>query len=87
MAHDRRQGFVDRAVEFYENVKATSLTRNGYTILSDVVTETQGDFTSAYWYSENMKYYYLMFGRPKRFDYANNYLTTEGNVLRGLLGA
>jgi mannosyl-oligosaccharide alpha-1,2-mannosidase len=77
--------FVDRAVEYYQNVKATSLTPNGYTILTDVVAEKQGDFTSAYWYSENMKYYYLMFGRPQRFDYANNYLTTEGNVLRGLL--
>jgi hypothetical protein len=78
--------FVDRAVEYYNNVKATSLTPNGYTILTDVVTETQGDFTSAYWYSENMKYYYLMFGRPPRFNYANNYLTTEGDVLKGLLG-
>ncbi len=77
--------FVDRAVEYYKNVKATSLTPNGYTILTDVVAEKQGDFTSAYWYSENMKYYYLMFGRPQRFDYANNYLTTEGNVLKGLL--
>ncbi|HZC70653.1 MAG TPA: glycoside hydrolase family 47 protein [Jatrophihabitans sp.] len=80
------QVYVDRAVEYYKNVKATSLTPNGYTILTDVVTETQGDFTSAYWYSENMKYYYLMFGRSDRFNYTNNYLSTEGNVLRGLLG-
>ena len=45
----------------------------------------QGDLASAYWYSENMKYYWLMFGRAQRFDYNNNYLTTEGDVLRGLL--
>ena len=32
-----------------------------------------------------MKYYWLMFGRAQRFDYNNNYLTTEGDVLRGLL--
>jgi mannosyl-oligosaccharide alpha-1,2-mannosidase len=58
----------------------------GYTILDDVTVrpELQGDLTSAYWYSENMKYYFLMFGRPRRFDYADNYLTTEGDVLRGL---
>ena len=31
-----------------------------------------------------MKYYFLMFGRARRFDYADNYLTTEGDVLRGL---
>lgn len=77
--------FVDRAAEYYKNVKATSLTPNGYTILTDVVAETQGDFTSAYWFSENMKYYYIMFGRPQRFNYTNNYFDTEGNVLKGLL--
>jgi mannosyl-oligosaccharide alpha-1,2-mannosidase len=79
--------FVDRAVQYYQNMKATSLTPNGYTILTDVTTrpERQGDFTPAYWYSANMKYYYLMFGRPRHFNYNNDYLTTEGNVLAGLL--
>lgn len=79
--------FVDRAVAYYENMKATSRVADGYTSLRDVTTrpETQGDSTPAYWYSENMKYFYLLFGRPARFDYADNYLTTEGNVLRGLL--
>lgn len=60
----------------------------GYTILTDVTTrpETQGDLASAYWYSENMKYDYLMFGRSPRFSYAPDaYLTTEGDVLRGLM--
>jgi hypothetical protein len=33
-----------------------------------------------------MKYYYLMFGRSPRFSYSPRaYLSTEGNVLRGLL--
>jgi mannosyl-oligosaccharide alpha-1,2-mannosidase len=79
--------YVDRAAEYYENMKAASRVENGYTILTDVTTrpEAQGDLTPAYWFSENMKYYWLMFGRARRFDYANNYLTTEGNVLRGLL--
>jgi hypothetical protein len=31
-----------------------------------------------------MKYYYLMFAEAPRFDYRRNYLTTEGNVLKGL---
>ena len=79
--------YVDRAVEYYTNMKATSRVENGYTVLLDVRTrpERQGDTTPAYWYSENMKYYYLMFGRPPRFDYEDNYMTTEGNVLKGLL--
>jgi len=32
-----------------------------------------------------MKYYWLMFAHSPRFDYRDNYLTTEGNVLRGLI--
>lgn len=81
--------FVDRAVEYYENMKATSRVENGYAVLTDVTTrpEAQGDATPAYWYAENMKYYYLLFGRPARFDYEDNYLTTEGNVLRGFIRA
>jgi hypothetical protein len=86
--------YVDRAVEYYLNQRATCRVADsadntiGYTILTDVTTrpEIQGDLASAYWYSENMKYYYLIFGRSPRFSYAQNaYLSTEGNVLRGLL--
>jgi mannosyl-oligosaccharide alpha-1,2-mannosidase len=84
--------YVDLAAEYYAAQRATSRVTDasgalvGYTILDDVTVrpELQGDLTSAYWYSENMKYYFLMFGRPRRFDYADNYLTTEGDVLRGL---
>jgi mannosyl-oligosaccharide alpha-1,2-mannosidase len=86
--------YVDRAAEYYQNQRATCRVADagdktvGYTILTDVTTrpEKQGDLASAYWYSENMKYYYLMFGRSPRFSYEPNaYLSTEGNVLRGLL--
>ncbi len=86
--------YVDRAVEYYLNQRVTCRVADsadntiGYTILNDVTTrpEIQGDLASAYWYSENMKYYYLIFGRSPRFSYAPNaYLSTEGNVLRGLL--
>jgi hypothetical protein len=78
--------YVDRAAEYYENMKATSRVENGYTILQNVQTrpELLGDLTPGYWYSENMKYYWLMFGQAARFDYGDHYLTTEGNVLRGL---
>jgi mannosyl-oligosaccharide alpha-1,2-mannosidase len=31
-----------------------------------------------------MKYYYLLFAKASRFDYTDNYLSTEGNVLKGL---
>jgi mannosyl-oligosaccharide alpha-1,2-mannosidase len=32
-----------------------------------------------------MKYWYLMFADCPRFDYRNNYLSTEGAVLRGVV--
>ena len=75
-----------RAYDFYLRQKRNSQTPNGWTIITDVTTSpmVQGNLTSGYWYSEQMKYWYLMFRASPRFDYAHNYLTTEGNVLRGL---
>jgi Glycosyl hydrolase family 47 len=83
---DGRDRWVDLAADYYRRMKRTSRVENGYTILTDVTTDPpqQGDLTSGYWYSENMKYYWLMFGRARRFNYRRNYLSTEGNVFRGL---
>ena len=41
------------------------------------------DHCPGYWWSEQMKYYWLIFSDTPRFDYADNYLSTEGNVLKG----
>jgi hypothetical protein len=81
-----REIYRDRAYDYFLRVKRHCRVPNGYTIADDVTTTpvTLGDLTSGYWYSENMKYYFLMFARSPRFDYRHNYLTTEGNVLRGL---
>jgi Glycosyl hydrolase family 47 len=83
---DGRDRWVDIAADYYRRMKRTSRVENGYTILTDVTTDPpqQGDLTSGYWYSENMKYYWLMFARARRFDYRSNYLSTEGNIFRGL---
>ena len=61
---------------------------NGYTTITDVTTSPmkQGNVTPGYWWSENMKYFYLLFqDNGKRLD-EDYYLTTEGNVLRGIRG-
>ncbi len=57
----------------------------GYTDLADVTSDPkrQADHCPGYWWSEQMKYYYLLFSDTPRFDYLRNYLTTEGNVLLG----
>jgi mannosyl-oligosaccharide alpha-1,2-mannosidase len=60
----------------------------GYADLADVTSDPkrQADHCPGYWWSEQMKYYYLMFSDTPRFDYRRNYLTTEGNVLLGFQG-
>jgi mannosyl-oligosaccharide alpha-1,2-mannosidase len=70
----------------YENMKRTSRARFGYTIIDDVTTQPakQGDLCPGYWWAEQMKYYWLLFSATPRFDYQNNYLSTEGKVLVGL---
>ena len=74
------------AFQYYLRQKADSRVPNGWTVIDDVTTTpaTHGDLTSGYWYSEQMKYWYLMFSGTDRFDYRNNYLSTEGNVFRGV---
>jgi len=68
----------------YLNMKRWNRARYGYTDMANVVTKRQADHCPGYWWSEQMKYYYLLFSDTKRFDYKNNYLSTEGNILRGL---
>ncbi|MDB5677280.1 glycoside hydrolase family 47 protein [Sphingomonas bacterium] len=67
----------------YLNMKRWNRTKYGYTDLADVVTKRQADHCPGYWWSEQMKYYYLLFSDTPRFDYKRNYLSTEGNVLLG----
>ncbi|MFI8183344.1 glycoside hydrolase family 47 protein [Actinacidiphila glaucinigra] len=59
----------------------------GYTVVREVTASPVmlGDLTPAYWFIENAKHYCLLFAEARRFDYGSAYLTTEGNVLRGLL--
>ena len=84
---DRNDLWRQRGLELYQHMKQYNRVRYGYTIATNVTTTPPalGDFCSGYWWSEQMKYYFLMFAQSDRFDYANNYLSTEGNVLRGLL--
>jgi mannosyl-oligosaccharide alpha-1,2-mannosidase len=80
-AHERQLGRIH-----YENMKRTSRARFGYTIIDDVTASPmrQGDLCPGYWWAEQMKYYWLLFSETPRFDYRNNYLSTEGKVLIGL---
>ncbi|MFF1701532.1 glycoside hydrolase family 47 protein [Streptomyces sp. NPDC058252] len=81
-----KEVYRDRAKWLWNAQKTHCKVANGYTVVSDMTTTptTKGDLTPGYWYSENMKYFYLLWAGAPRFDYTTNYLTTEGNVLRGL---
>ena len=83
---DRREEWRRIARDHYLAMKQWSRAPYGYAALADVTADPklQRDHCPGYWWSEQMKYYYLMFADAPRFDYRRNYLTTEGNVLRGL---
>lgn len=70
----------------YEAMKRWNKARYGYTDMADVTAtpKRQADHCPGYWWSEQMKYYYLLFADTPRFDYSDHYLSTEGNVLKGL---
>jgi hypothetical protein len=78
--------YRDRGQWLWNAQKAHCKVANGYSIVSNMTTTptTKGDLTPGYWYSENMKYFYLLWAGAPRFNYTANYLTTEGNVLRGI---
>ncbi|GAA4619674.1 hypothetical protein GCM10023108_45740 [Saccharopolyspora hordei] len=77
--------FRERAAVHYANMLRTSKAPYGFAGLGDVTAEppTQLDSCPGYWWSEQMKYYWLLFSGTPRFDYRDNYLTTEANLLRG----
>ncbi len=80
---DRQDRWRQILRSHYLNMKRWQKARYGYTQLSDVETKRQADRCPGYWWSEQMKYYYLAFAETARFDYRRNYLSTEGNVLLG----
>ena len=73
--------------DHYLAMKRWNKAAYGYTDLADVTSspKRQADHCPGYWWSEQMKYYYLLFSDTPRFDYRRNYLSTEGNVLAGFL--
>lgn len=77
--------YRQRCATHYENMKRTSKVTYGYTILTDVTTDpmAQGDSCPGYWWSEQLKYYWLIFAGAKRFNYQDHYLSTEGNLFKG----
>ncbi|QTC92579.1 glycoside hydrolase family 47 protein [Brevundimonas goettingensis] len=82
---DRDDRYRGLAAIHYRNMKTTSKAAFGYTSLKDITTRPmeQGDNCPGYWWSEQMKYYYLLFADAKRVDYGRLQLSTEANVLRG----
>jgi mannosyl-oligosaccharide alpha-1,2-mannosidase len=82
---DRDERYRALTAVHYRAMKDSSRAAYGYTSLADITTRpmTQGDNCPGYWWSEQMKYYFLMFAEPKRVDLSRLVLSTEANVLRG----
>ena len=83
---DRRDEWRLLARDHYLSMKRWNKARYGYADLADVTVspKVQSDHCPGYWWSEQMKYYYLIFADTPRVDYRRLYLSTEGNILRGL---
>jgi mannosyl-oligosaccharide alpha-1,2-mannosidase len=83
---DRREEWRHIVRDHYFEMKRWNRARYGYADLGDVTAnpKIQSDHCPGYWWSEQMKYYYLIFADTPRVDYRRLYLSTEGNILRGL---
>ncbi|WP_419807617.1 glycoside hydrolase family 47 protein [Sphingomonas sp.] len=82
---DRDERWRHLAADHFRAMRRWHRAAYGYTDLADVTTKRQADHCPGYWWSEQMKYYWLIFSDTPRFDYRRNYLSTEGNVLLGLV--
>ncbi|HEX4737085.1 MAG TPA: glycoside hydrolase family 47 protein [Allosphingosinicella sp.] len=82
---DRNPRWREIARAHFMAMKRWNKAAYGYADLADVTSDPkrQADHCPGYWWSEQMKYYYLLFSDTPRFDYRRNYLSTEGNVLLG----
>lgn len=82
---DRDERWRHIVRDHYLNMKRWNRAAHGYTDMADVTADpkVQADHCPGYWWSEQMKYYWLIFADCDRFDYRRNYLSTEGNMLRG----
>jgi len=82
-----KEVYRTRGELLWNRQKAHCKVANGYAAIADMrpTPTRKSDITPGYWFSENMKYFYLLWSAAPRFNYARNYLTTEGNVLRGLI--
>ena len=83
---DRREEWRHICRVHFIEMKRWNKARYGYADLSDVTAnpKAQSDHCPGYWWSEQMKYYFLIFADTPRVDYRHLYLSTEGNILRGI---
>lgn len=84
--HDRDERWRHVAWTHFLTMRRWNKAPHGYSGLTDVAARPPAfnDACPGYWWSEQMKYYWLIFSDCARFDYRDNYLSTEGNVLKGL---
>ncbi len=80
---DRKEEWRELVARHFRAMQQWNKAEFGYATMADVTTKAKADHCPGYWWSEQMKYYWLIFSDCRRFDYRKNYLSTEGNVLLG----
>ncbi|MEQ7874648.1 glycoside hydrolase family 47 protein [Sphingomonas sp. ASV193] len=83
---DGREEWRDIVAAHFANMLRWNRAPHGFTDMADVTAapKRQADHCPGYWWSEQMKYYWLAFSASPRVDYRRLYLSTEGNILRGV---
>ena len=82
---DRDERWRELGHDHFRAMMRTSKATYGFSGIADIAARpmTQDDACPGYWWAEQMKYYWLLFSDTDRFDYRDNYLSTEGAILRG----
>lgn len=76
--HDPK--YLDMGRTFFESLKNECRTDAGYTTLKSVVTKEKGDLMPSYFFSETLKYLYLLFDE-KALDFNKVIFNTEAHPL------
>jgi mannosyl-oligosaccharide alpha-1,2-mannosidase len=77
--------YQDRAWTAFQHISAATRAPYGYSSIKDVTTPGgwyQNDEQESYWFSETLKYLYLIFDDPSRLSLDKWVFNTEGHPLR-----
>ena len=74
--------YLEMGRVFLDSLGAECRTKNGYTVLKNVVSRQQGDLMPSYFLAETLKYLYLIFAPDSALDFDHVIFNTEAHPFR-----